>query len=202
MPRMREEIRSGWNASSASVFLADPEELDRLAGDVAHRQRRSAARVTVGLRQHDPGERKRGVERLRGMRRILAGHAVHDEQRLDRRHRGVDPPDLVHHPLVDVEPARGVHEQHVGEAPPRLGEGAGGESRPGRRRARSARTRLRPAPPGYGAGRWRRGGRRRSSPSSPTCPPAPRVGVRASRPSWSCPTPGGRRPEPPPAAVR
>ena len=108
-------------------LLADPEELDRLAGDVPHRQRRAAARVAVGLRQHDPRERQRGVERLGGMRRVLAGHAVHDEQRLDRGHRGVDPPDLLHHPLVDVEPARGIDEQHVGEAPPRLGERAGGD---------------------------------------------------------------------------
>ena len=39
-------------------------ELDRRAGDVAHRQRRAAARIAVELGQDDAGQRQRVAERL------------------------------------------------------------------------------------------------------------------------------------------
>ena len=55
-------------------LLADPEELDRLAGDVADRQRRAAAGVAVGLGEDDAGQRQGVVERLGGVGGVLAGH--------------------------------------------------------------------------------------------------------------------------------
>ena len=58
MPRMREAMRSGWNGSRPVELLADAGELDRLAGDVAHRERRAAARIAVELGEDDAGERQ------------------------------------------------------------------------------------------------------------------------------------------------
>ena len=84
MPRMRLAMRSGWNASSAVELLADADELDRLAGDVPHRQRRAAARIAVELGQDDARERQRVAEGARGVDRVLTGHGVDDEQRFDR----------------------------------------------------------------------------------------------------------------------
>ncbi len=43
-------------------LLADADQLDRLAGDGAHRQRRAAAAVAVDARQHDAGEADALVE--------------------------------------------------------------------------------------------------------------------------------------------
>ena len=63
MPRMREAMRSGWKASRPSIFSRDADELDRLAGHVAHRERRAAARIAVELGEHHAGERQRLVER-------------------------------------------------------------------------------------------------------------------------------------------
>ena len=52
-------------ASRPASFSPDADELDRLAGDVAHRQRRAAARIAVELGEHDAGQRQRVAERLR-----------------------------------------------------------------------------------------------------------------------------------------
>ena len=70
-------------------LLAHARELDRLAGDVAHRERRAAARVAVELGEHDAGERQALVERARDVDRVLALHRVDHEQRLDGLQRGV-----------------------------------------------------------------------------------------------------------------
>jgi hypothetical protein len=110
---MREAMRSGWKGSSAVGLLADAEELDRLAGDLADRQRRTAAGVAVGLGQDHAGQRQRVVEGLGGLGGVLAGHAVDHEQRLDRRQRAVQGLDLGHHVGVDGQPAGGVDDQHV-----------------------------------------------------------------------------------------
>ena len=82
-------MRSGWNDSRPSSFSRHAGELDRRAGDVAHRQRRAAARIAVELGEHDAGERQRVAERVRGVDRVLALHRIDDEQRLDRLHRRV-----------------------------------------------------------------------------------------------------------------
>jgi hypothetical protein len=108
-------MRSGWKASSA-----DADEEDWPAGHVPHRQRGAPAGVAVGLREHDAGEVERGTERPRRIHGVLARHAVHDEERLDRLQRRGELADLVHHLFVDVQPARGVDEQHVVHAPARL----------------------------------------------------------------------------------
>ena len=61
-------------------LFAGAGELDRLAGDGAHRQRRTAARIAVHAGQHDAGQRHLFGEALRDVDRVLAGQRVDDEQ--------------------------------------------------------------------------------------------------------------------------
>ena len=56
MPRMRPATRGGVEVLQRVPLLADTEQLDRLAGDGAHRERSAAAAVAVGTRQHDAGD--------------------------------------------------------------------------------------------------------------------------------------------------
>ncbi len=133
MPRMREAMRSGWNASRASGFSPDAHEQDRLARHAAHRQGGAAAGIAVRLGEDDAGQVERRAEGTCRVDRVLAGHAVDDEQRLDRLERGGELAHLLHHLLVHVQAARGVHEQHVVEATARLVHRAGGD---GKRRFR------------------------------------------------------------------
>ena len=94
-------------------FFADADEQDRLPGDLAHRERRAAARVAVGLGQHHAGQVQRGTESPRRIDGVLAGHAVDDEQRLDRLQARARSRTSRHHFLVDVQAARGIDHQHV-----------------------------------------------------------------------------------------
>ena len=61
-------------------LLARPHEVDRLAGDRRHRQRRAAAGVAVELRQDEPGRVDLAHERARLDHGVLAGHGVADHQ--------------------------------------------------------------------------------------------------------------------------
>ena len=96
-------------------FLADAEEFNRLAGNMANRQRRAAAGVAVHFGQHHAGQRQRFVKGLRGIRRILTGHRINDEQGFNRVNGGVDVLDFVHHRFVNVQTTGGIHQQHVVE---------------------------------------------------------------------------------------
>src|SRR6478672_3633801 len=55
-------------------LLAVGREHDRLTGDVAHGQRRTAARVSVELGEDDTGEADSVPEGLRGVYRVLSDH--------------------------------------------------------------------------------------------------------------------------------
>src|SRR6185437_8394680 len=94
-------------------LFAGADKDDRLAGDVAHRQGRAAARVAIGAGQDDAGEAGAVRERLGDVDRVLAGHRVGDEQGLVRRRRVANGGDLDHQLLVDVEPARRVEQDYV-----------------------------------------------------------------------------------------
>ena len=63
MPRMRPAMRRGMEIFQRVGLFAGADQLDRLAGDRAHRQRRAAAAVAVDARQHDAGEADALVER-------------------------------------------------------------------------------------------------------------------------------------------
>ena len=82
MPRMRDGDAVGMEGFQRIELLADADQLDRPAGDGAHRQRRAAARIAVDAGQHDAGDGQPLVERLGDVDRVLAGHGVGDEQRL------------------------------------------------------------------------------------------------------------------------
>ncbi|MNP44161.1 hypothetical protein D3C76_1380090 [compost metagenome] len=96
-------------------FLAHAEEFDRLAGNVANRQRRTAARITIDLGQHYASQRQRFVKGLGGVGRILAGHGVDHKQGFHRLDRRMYLFDFVHHRFVYVQAARGIDDQHVVE---------------------------------------------------------------------------------------
>jgi hypothetical protein len=101
-------------------LLADPDELDRLAGRGHHRQRRAAPGVAVRLGQDDARQAERAGEARRRADRVLPGHRVGDEERLLRLDRGRHRRDLAHQVLVDVETARGVDDDGVPAGLPRL----------------------------------------------------------------------------------
>ncbi len=94
-------------------LLAHADEFDRRAGDLPHRKRGAAARVAIELGEDDAGERQRRAECPRGIHRVLSLHRVDDEQRLHRRHLGVQRRDLLHHRLVDRETPRGIDYHHI-----------------------------------------------------------------------------------------
>jgi hypothetical protein len=63
---MRPAMRFGVEVLQRVELLAGADQLDRLAGDRAHRQRRAAAAVAVDAGQHDAGDADALVEGARG----------------------------------------------------------------------------------------------------------------------------------------
>ncbi len=57
-------------------FLADADQLDRLAGHGAHRERSAAAAIAVGTCQHDTGDADVAVEGFGGVDGVLARQRV------------------------------------------------------------------------------------------------------------------------------
>jgi hypothetical protein len=101
-------------------LFADADQLDRLAGDGAHGERRTAAAVAVDAREHDAGDGELGIERARGIHRVLAGQRVGDEQDfVGLRERG-DIRRFLHQLFIDSDAARRVEHQHVVAAAPRF----------------------------------------------------------------------------------
>src|SRR5688500_8617524 len=117
----------GMERLQAVELLRDAGELDRLAGDVAHGERRAAARIAVELGEDHAGERQALVERARDVDRVLPLHRVDDEQRLDRLQLRVQLGDLAHHLLVDRQASGGVDDQHVHVMRARVLERAAGD---------------------------------------------------------------------------
>ena len=84
MPRMRPAMRLGMELLQRVDLFAGADQLDRLAGDRAHRQRRAAAAVAVDAGQHDAGDADALVEGAREIDRVLAGQRVGDQQHFMR----------------------------------------------------------------------------------------------------------------------
>ena len=76
--------------------------------DAVDRERRATARVAVHLGEDHAGDAERAVEALRDLHRVLAGHAVGDEQDLVGLDRLLEALELVHHLVVDLQAAGGV----------------------------------------------------------------------------------------------
>ena len=92
-------------------LFAGADQLDRLAGDRAHRQRGAAAAVAVDARQHDAGEADALVEGAREIDRVLAGQRVGDQQHFMRIGGALHFGRFRHHRFVERGAAGGV-EQH------------------------------------------------------------------------------------------
>ena len=107
--------------------LAEADELDRLAGDRAHRERRAAAAVAVHAGEHDARDADPSVELLGDVDGVLAGQAVDHQQRLVGPGRVANRLDLGHQVVVDVQPPGGVEHDHVVAAERRLLAGALGD---------------------------------------------------------------------------
>ena len=94
-------------------FFAGADQLDRLVGDRAHRQRRAAAAVAVDAGEHDAGQADALVEGARQIDRVLAGQRVGDQQHFVRIGGALDLGRLVHHLVVERGAAGGVEQHHV-----------------------------------------------------------------------------------------
>ena len=94
-------------------LFGDTGKLDGRAGDLPHRQRRTAARVAVELGQHNAGEGQRLLEGLGGVDRVLPLHRIDHEQGFNRVQRGVQVLDFFHQGFVNGQAAGRINQQHV-----------------------------------------------------------------------------------------
>ena len=65
-------------------LFADADELERLTGDLADRERRAAARIAIHLGEDDAGDAEALVELVGRFHGVLPGHGVGHEQDFDR----------------------------------------------------------------------------------------------------------------------
>ena len=99
-------------------FFAGADQLDRLAGDRAHRQRRAAAAVAVDAGEHDAGEADALVEAAGEIDGVLAGQRVGDQQHFVRGRGAPHFRRFVHHRFVERDAAGGVEQHDVVAAEP------------------------------------------------------------------------------------
>ena len=103
----------GVEALEVAELLARRGVHDRLAGDRLDRQRGAAAGVAVELGEHHAVELRDLGELLGDVDRVLAGHGVDHQQDRVRFDPLLDPRELLHQRLVDVQAAGGVDDQDV-----------------------------------------------------------------------------------------
>src|SRR5215210_3224466 len=110
MPRIRCAMRSGWKRSKSPSF--SPVEANMIGLPVTALTD-SAARVAVELGEHHAVELGGLGELLGDVHGVLAGHRVDDQQHDVRPDALLDPRELLHQRLIDVQAPRGVDDQHV-----------------------------------------------------------------------------------------
>ena len=167
MPRMRSAMRGRIEILERVEFFAGADQLDRLAGDGAHRQRRAAAAVAVDAGEHDAGEADALVEAAGEIDGVLAGQRVGDQQNLVRTGGAADLGRLVHHRLVERDAAGGVEQHHVVAAEPAGLQRAVGDLHRRLAGDAPAACRRRPAGRAPQAAPWRPAGGCRARPSAP-----------------------------------
>ena len=113
MPRMRWAIRSGWKRSKSPSFSPVEANMIGLPVTALTLKRRATAGVAVELGEHDAVELGDLGELLGDVHCVLAGHGVDHQQHRVRPHPLLDPGQLLHQRLVDVQAAGGVDDQHV-----------------------------------------------------------------------------------------
>jgi hypothetical protein len=94
-------------------LLAAADKRNRHADHRHNRERRAAARVAVDLGQHHAGDADLRVELAGALDRILPGHRIRDVEQVRRPRHRLDRDQLAHELVVDVQPARRVHDDHV-----------------------------------------------------------------------------------------
>ena len=94
-------------------LFPDPGVLDRLAGDVAYRKRRAAARIAIELGQDDAGQWQGVAEGLGRVDGVLSKHGVDHKQSFDWLECTVQLSDFFHHRFVDRQAAGRIDEQNV-----------------------------------------------------------------------------------------
>ncbi len=95
------------------VFFAHAHEFHRRAGHLADRKRRAAARIAVQLGQDHARDAQPLVKFAGRAHRVLPDHGVGDEQNFRGIQLALELRKLVHQLVVDVQPARRVHQDHV-----------------------------------------------------------------------------------------
>ena len=88
-------------------------EVNRLAGDGQHRERRAAAGVAIRLGEHHTGDADLLVEGLGHVDGFLTGHGVHHQQGLVHLNGFLDAHQLVHQRVIDLQTARGIQNHDV-----------------------------------------------------------------------------------------
>jgi hypothetical protein len=111
----------------ARPFFADTDQLDRLAGDGAHRKGCAAAAVAVHAGQHEAGDADAFVEAAGEIDGVLTGQAIGDQQDFMRVRLLLDVGHLDHQGLVDMRAAGGVEDDDVMAAELGSLHGAGGD---------------------------------------------------------------------------
>ena len=108
-------------------LFAGGDQLDRLAGDGAHRKSSTAAAIAVHAGQHQTGDADALIERTCKIDSVLAGQSVGDEQDFMRVCLFPDVGHFDHQRLVDMRAAGGVENNNIMAA--KLGGlyGAGGD---------------------------------------------------------------------------
>ncbi len=94
-------------------LFTDTGEFDRLAGNRAHRQRRTATRITVHTGQHDTGQINPFAEILGDIDRVLTGQRIYNEQNFLRRRNLRHRLHFVHQLLVNVQTSSRIEHQHI-----------------------------------------------------------------------------------------
>ena len=94
-------------------LFAHAGKLDRLAGNRAHGERRTAARIAVHPGQDHAGQRHFVTEALRHVDRVLTGQAVDHQQDFGRRRHRSHGLHLGHQRFVDMQAARGIEQHHI-----------------------------------------------------------------------------------------
>ena len=95
------------------LLFADADQLDRAAGDLAHRQRGTATRITVKAGQHNAGDVDSLVEGSRRGHGVLTSHRIGDQQDLVRVGQRLYLAKLGHQPFINGDPAGRIEDQDI-----------------------------------------------------------------------------------------